>query len=869
MEGLICTILGLIVLAVGALPVLSVVLGMVGRHDTNQLKRVVADQQLSLRALERRIQTLEKTETVASGEAAHQSVSTETVTESPQFASIEPEIVRPRTPRPPPLTTPASAPISPPVRAPISPERVVVWVARGLGGFLVLLASLFALAVAIDRGWLSPALRVGLGLGAGTCAWLLGAWLRSRRFRWISSALSGAGMGVLYGSLFAAHGLYGLIDQLPTGLLMAAVTAVALLDAVKTDDRLMAWLSLVGGMLTPLLVSSGSNHPVRLFGYLALLLCGTLASAGLRRWPELVVGAAAGSALLFGTWTFSYHTPDQLPVALLAAAVLTLPFSALALRSRSSLVAGAAWLGSLAMVVSALPWLGPIDPVFVDTWSQRTVHRDLGSAPVWVAGGVMVLPLLPHLVARLRGWLLAQLATGLATVAMAGLAVGTWSLHHTPPVGALAVLILAPSLLGFVAHFRDRSAGLAWALGPLCAGPMLVLARTMGATDPALFVGVIAALVALGAVHAWSSGAGLVLLALIPATALPLGVAAVEMHVGGADALGTQPLAAATLFTYAVLATVPLLRTWSRHGAGVRITAALAALVYFGPLYQVWVSGLGDPLIGLLPLLLGAGALIGGLSLVRLHRADQGDGVLAIFVGVALAGLSAALPLQLEGQWLTVAWALEAVALAWLSGRLRHPLVPWASLALGATVTARLVLNPWALAYGDAGGWPILNWTLYTWGLPLVCLLMAARLLRSRGSEAARTVAPPALTLMAIAVGFALVNVEVSHLFQDQGPIELGGRGVLQGMVRSLSWGAYGVVVLLSGFATRSRSVRLVGFAFVLLATAKVFVVDLWALSGFVRVGSVLGLGVTLLLAAFLFERLVLRESTPQLEATP
>ena len=37
--------------------------------------------------------------------------------------------------------------------------------------------------------------------------------------------------------------------------------------------------------------------------------------------------------------------------------------------------------------------------------------------------------------------------------------------------------------------------------------------------------------------------------------------------------------------------------------------------------------------------------------------------------------------------------------------------------------------------------------------------------------------------------------------------------------------------------------------------------VDLWALSGFVRVGSVLGLGVTLLVAAFLFERLVLRES--------
>jgi hypothetical protein len=39
-----------------------------------------------------------------------------------------------------------------------------------------------------------------------------------------------------------------------------------------------------------------------------------------------------------------------------------------------------------------------------------------------------------------------------------------------------------------------------------------------------------------------------------------------------------------------------------------------------------------------------------------------------------------------------------------------------------------------------------------------------------------------------------------------------------------------------------------------------VFVYDIWSLPGFVRVGSLMGLGVTLLIAAFLFERLVLRD---------
>jgi uncharacterized membrane protein len=113
---------------------------------------------------------------------------------------------------------------------------------------------------------------------------------------------------------------------------------------------------------------------------------------------------------------------------------------------------------------------------------------------------------------------------------------------------------------------------------------------------------------------------------------------------------------------------------------------------------------------------------------------------------------------------------------------------------------------------------------------------------------------------MSLATGFVLVNVQVSDFFQDEGPIELGGKGVLQGMVRSLAWGAYGVLVLGGGVWRDSRAVRLAGFSVVMMAAAKVFILDLWELSGFVRVGSVLGLGVTLLVAAFLFERIVLRK---------
>jgi uncharacterized membrane protein len=173
-------------------------------------------------------------------------------------------------------------------------------------------------------------------------------------------------------------------------------------------------------------------------------------------------------------------------------------------------------------------------------------------------------------------------------------------------------------------------------------------------------------------------------------------------------------------------------------------------------------------------------------------------------------------------------------------------------------VAVRLLLNPEALSYGTTAGWPVLNWTLYTWGLPTATLLLSAWFLQSIESPI-RNFGPHTLRALAVLTGFALVNVEVSHAFQDAGPVELGGSTMLQGMVRSLSWGTYGMLLLGIGIGRSSRAARFAGFAFVLLAAAKVFVYDMWSLPGFIRVGSLLGLGGILLVAAFLFERLVLR----------
>jgi uncharacterized membrane protein len=326
--------------------------------------------------------------------------------------------------------------------------------------------------------------------------------------------------------------------------------------------------------------------------------------------------------------------------------------------------------------------------------------------------------------------------------------------------------------------------------------------------------------------------------------------------------VGPAPVAGPAALAFGLFGTLPLLRRTS--DARTTIAAALAGPACFLPLYTAWEEAGGLHIIGLLPVLLGAVALVGALTLVRQHGARRDSGPLALFVGVTLLGVTAAIPIQLRDQWVTVAWALEAVAVAYVSRRLDHGLLRWTSVLLGLAVTVRLVANPWALEYASAGGLPVLNWTLYTWGLPAVSLLASAWLLGP--GERKRPLVPDAvrlgLVLCAVAVGFALVNVQVSHAFQDSGPIELGGRGVWQGMVRSLAWAGYGIAILAAGTWRDHRVMRMVGFVVVLAAAGKVFLSDLWSLSGFVRVGSIAGLGVTLLVAAFVFERLVLRRAS-------
>src|SRR5207244_12897002 len=92
---------------------------------------------------------------------------------------------------------------------------------------------------------------------------------------------------------------------------MTLITAVAFLLAVRLNAILVAVLGIAGGFLTPVLLSTGQDHPLGLFVYIALLDIGLLALAQRQGWNGLPTLGAVGTALMQFAWVTTFFVPEK------------------------------------------------------------------------------------------------------------------------------------------------------------------------------------------------------------------------------------------------------------------------------------------------------------------------------------------------------------------------------------------------------------------------------------------------------------------------------------------------------------------------------------------------------------------------------
>ncbi|HYL76737.1 MAG TPA: DUF2339 domain-containing protein [Bryobacteraceae bacterium] len=238
---------------------------------------------------------------------------------------IHPE-TRPAPPLPPPPVRPVAEAAPPPIAAPpahepeppapeappplpetASPPRSLetniglTWINR-IGAVTLVLGIAFLFKWAVDNQYIGPAGRVILGIIAGLAAIAAADLLWNKGQRIFAQGVTATGLGVLYLSVYAAFGYYHLIPQPLAFVFMVATTALAAALALRYESVAMAVLGLIGGYLTPIMLSTGEDHPWFLFNYVLLLNIGAMALVRIKKWQLLELESFAATAILYGAW---------------------------------------------------------------------------------------------------------------------------------------------------------------------------------------------------------------------------------------------------------------------------------------------------------------------------------------------------------------------------------------------------------------------------------------------------------------------------------------------------------------------------------------------------------------------------------------
>ena len=220
----------------------------------------------------------------------------------------------------------------------------------------------------------------------------------------------------------------------------------------------------------------------------------------------------------------------------------------------------------------------------------------------------------------------------------------------------------------------------------------------------------------------------------------------------------------------------------------------------------------------------------------RWNRADRL--LTYAYVGAAVVFLTTALAIQLELQWVTIAWAVEALALVLIGLRTREASARHAALAVFcAAVIHWFTWDMRRFALGaDASFVPLLNRRALGCAVLVAALYAAARLYkRAEGvGEEERRAASTFFSLSGNALGLTLLSLDVNDFFNsrlDAVPLsESDARSRVEN-ARQFSmtalWAFYGATAFALGARLRSRALRYGGLLLLVLTILKLLFADL------------------------------------------
>jgi uncharacterized membrane protein len=192
------------------------------------------------------------------------------------------------------------------------------------GVITVFISAGFFLKFAYENSMVGPLGRVIITAIVGLAALITGEITRRRGYEIAAKGTTALGFAILYAADFTAYRFYDLIGSVPAFGIAILITAAAMAYAVALNEVIVAFLALFGGFFTPILVSTGKNLPIPLFGYVLVLSVGAMLCAYWRKWRTVNLLAFIGTFALYSGWFEKFFRsqlhasgpPEQMAIAI-------------------------------------------------------------------------------------------------------------------------------------------------------------------------------------------------------------------------------------------------------------------------------------------------------------------------------------------------------------------------------------------------------------------------------------------------------------------------------------------------------------------------------------------------------------------------
>jgi hypothetical protein len=223
-------------------------------------------------------------------------------------------------------------------------------------------------------------------------------------------------------------------------------------------------------------------------------------------------------------------------------------------------------------------------------------------------------------------------------------------------------------------------------------------------------------------------------------------------------------------------------------------------------------------------------------------------------LAIAFAMVGFAIGLRFDQWWAVVGWAVESAAIIWVGLRSRRD---WMRLG-GAMLLGWTIVRLFMIGYFEppAGFSLLLNARVgATLVIVAICYVLAV-IHRRYGEQMSDRAGPEIATLYVLGnvLTIVLLTTEISFYWQMREDTDAAARVARSASV-SVAWAVYGTALIVVGIVRRYAPVRYLAIALLAMTVVKAFLFDLSMLGGIYRIIGFVGLGVFLLLGAWLYQR--------------